>query len=104
LRITTKEESNALWQGGKLGNALISWPNIDEYLKSDYSRPVVLRYKVKGKPWVKYGLNRDEVPPLVNEWAKEGAEYGLFTVNELAEDSCLVIQGEVWRDTVNPGL
>lgn len=86
-----------LYYAGKFGNTLAQWKTVDDYLNSDFAGLVVLRYKEPGSPWCKYGLTKSELQDQMAQWIKDGAKKDKFTVNELANDSDLIIQGEVER-------
>lgn len=93
---TTKRENYALYERGLYGNKFITWDSLDDYLNSSYSKPVVMRYKgAYGGKWCTYGLDRDGAIKEAARWISEGATRSLIALNELAEDSELVLQGEV---------
>lgn len=104
LAPTTKGDMYALYDEGKFGNQLLTWKTLDDYLASDYPDKVVLRYRIKESPYCAYGLTREEVVAQVNKWCKEGAKYELFTLNELAADDKLTIQGEIRQSSTHLSL
>lgn len=98
--ITSKTEMYALYHSGKFGNKLLTWNSLDDYKRSGFARPVVLRYKGKaGGGWVAYEVSHDEVDTIVASWLREGAQRDLIAVNESAPDHELLLQGEVMRST-----
>lgn len=98
MTIASKKEMYAIYERGGFGNRLLTWPNVDAYLQSDYSGLVVLRYKgAGGGAWCEYGVHRDDVEATVSRWISEGARRDLVTVNELAEDDLIILQGEVMQ-------
>lgn len=95
--LKTKADMYALYDKGRFGNRLKCWPDLDSFYMSDYSGPVVMRYKGCGGQWCEYGVLPHDVPCVVKRWVSEGASERLIVINELADDNLLIIQGEVWR-------
>lgn len=87
-----------LYHRGAFGNRLLTWRTLDDYLNSDYTKHVVLRYSGDtGGKFCEYGLTKDQVILTVEKWLTEGADRSKITVNELADDSLLILQGETYR-------
>jgi hypothetical protein len=85
---------------GDFGNRLRTWDNLKDYFESGYDKPVVLRYKVAGSKWQKYGLQTPaDVSQQVADWITDddGYDPALTTLNELGADDKLILQGEAYR-------
>lgn len=95
--LASKKEMYPLYEAGRFGNRLQSWPTVSAFQQSGYDKLVVLRYKGKGGQWCKYGVEPNDVPNVVAQWASEGADSSLVCVNEMAEDHLILLQGEVMR-------
>lgn len=102
--IASKSEMYQLYHRGAFGNRLCTWRDLEEFYASKFQRPVVLRYKGSGGGRVEYGVMPRDVPCVVEQWVKCGADPRLITLNELANDSDLILQGEVMRSTEHVSL
>lgn len=91
-RIASKKQMYALYEAGAFGNRLKSWPSMDAYLKSGFAKPAVLRHMDKSFQTI-YGLGRAEMIKAVKRLSGRYRPEG-FKVNELAQDTKLVLQGE----------
>lgn len=96
-----KQEMYPHYLAGEYGNKLITWATVYDFkCEGDFwpsHKAVVLRYK--GTPGItppRYGeaIMPSEVDGVVDQWLALGLEYGKITVNELARDTMLRIQGE----------
>lgn len=92
--IKSKSEFYRLWKNLQLGNRIAIFDNIDEFLKSNWSKPTSIRYKVAGSPYVAFYVPADKVLDKVEEFVEKGADKDLFVFNESTPDDCLLIQGE----------
>jgi hypothetical protein len=88
------------YQAGHFGNKFHTWDDIPHWLASAYRKPVCMRYKgamAGGK--CAYHVAPESVCDVDNEWAQQGLDPKLITINESADDTALTIQGEVMRST-----
>lgn len=99
MTVPDKQAMYALYERGQFGNRLKTWKDVESLLESGYSSPVVLRYAGKGGQWCEYGVKPENVLETVSKWECEGADRGRVKYSELADDSRLIVQGEVQRST-----
>lgn len=96
--LATKADMYAQYRRGRFGNRLRTWATLEDYRASGYSLPVVLRYAgAGGGAWCAYNVPPEDVDATVAQWVSEGANPKLITLNESADDSQLILQGEVMR-------
>lgn len=97
-RLETKAQMYQAYHRGAFGNRLLAWPTLEAYRASGYANPIVLRYSGKsGGAWCEYNLAPENIDAVVARWVSEGADPCKITVNESANDSALILQGEVMR-------
>ena len=95
-QVQNKKDMYKLYHAGKFGNKLQTWDSLEEFKKSFFDEPVVLRYKgPHGGAWTQYNIPTHEIQWYVDTWVSEGAKKELITVNECAPDELLLIQGEI---------
>jgi hypothetical protein len=95
----------ALYEAGRFGNKLQTWPDLATFYRDKVEKRVVMRYKgPAGGGWVAYELEPDQVRPTACKWEHEGANLALVALNESAPDDRLLIQGEVMLSTAHLSL
>lgn len=98
--LNSKSEMYQHYHAGKFGNKLLAWPTLEAYRASGYAAPIVLRYSGEsGGAWCEYNVPKERVDDVVARWVSEGADAAKITPNESANDSALIVQGEVMRST-----
>ena len=97
LAPTNKIEFYRRWREGEFGNRIRSFDSYADLCKSGYQGLTVVRYKVPGHPFCRYEIPRHQVEEVLEEFVSKGARRDLFTFNESAPDSRLILQGEVCR-------
>lgn len=86
------------YQAGRFGNKLQTWDSLKEFKKSGFTKNVVIRYKVAASPFCAYNVKVDDLETMIKKFVAQGADLNLFTFNEVAPDSTLIMQGEVMHD------
>jgi len=100
MDILTKEKAYELYEAGVYGNKPRTWPTLDDFYASGWTKGIVPRYKgTGGRKYPGYGKAMDaaDLPALVERWvAEEKADPALITIGALMPDDKIIFQGEVW--------
>jgi len=100
MTVRSKKEMYELYEAGRFGNKLETWPSLEAFYRDHVTKNVVMRYMGKaGGGWIQYDLPSCRVRQVADEWAREGADTALIALNESAPDHLLLVQGEVARST-----
>jgi hypothetical protein len=93
--VTTKLQNYNLWSNGAYGNKLRIWSSIEEWEQSGFCGKVALRAKSgAGGQFCRYHLTPLEVPQAISDILSQGYSRDVIMVNEMAENSTLILQGE----------
>jgi hypothetical protein len=94
--ILTKKDNYKLYFEGKFGNKLNAWSSLEEYKASKFNSPVGCRYQglIPGQYCVYDSI---DIEKDILELVKKGADPSRFIISERADDSKILIQGEVSR-------
>lgn len=99
MKISTKQEMYALYERGMFGNKLRTWKNFSNAMHwlKDEDR-VCVRYAKPSSKWTLFNIPMiDAIRAIGKAVVEEGAEVGLFSMNEVGQDDKIVLQGEVMR-------
>lgn len=98
-RILTKKEAYQLYEAGLFGNKAITWNSYKEILKSGWKGLVCMRSKAgTARKNVKYNLNIQDVPAVIEEWNKLGIKEEQIAFNQNMPDKYLTLQGEIMKN------
>jgi hypothetical protein len=97
MLINNKHQSIKLFSDGCFGNRLRYWDSIEELKKNPpLENIVVMRYRGDwGGGFCKYDVPLNEVESVIKEWESKGADKNKIFFNETADQSKLLIQGEL---------
>ncbi len=90
----SKAEFYPRWLRGEFGNRLRAWDCYADLQGDSYRGPVTVRYKEASSPRCKYEVAFSDIEKVI---AELGGDPELYTFNESAPDSKLLIQGEVYH-------
>lgn len=97
MRIATKAEAIRLRDTGEIGNRWLFWPDIAAYKASGYGGPVVIQYRERNSPYMRYDIARDEFDDVVAEFVANGADPALMYCSPLVVRDWIILQGECTR-------
>ena len=95
--LKNKVDSYAIYQQGGFGNKLRTWSDYEEFAQTDFNGLVCLRYKEPASHYCRYNVPAAEVPDMIANLVKQGADYRKLVISEMAPDDDLLFQGEVMR-------
>lgn len=96
MNISNKTQSMRLFTNGCFGNKLKIWHSFEELKNNPPSQNVVvMRYKGLGNGFCQYDVNIKDVEKVMKNWMSKGAERNKIFFNETADDTKLLIQGEI---------
>ncbi len=99
---STKTESHELWQRGRYGNYIRTWPSGYAAEKDGYFGPLTLRYRAHaggGGPCI-YDINAVQVDNHIEEYLSNHSHFerDRFFVNEALHKEYMVLQGELMKN------
>jgi len=83
-------------KAGEFGNTALTWDSIGEFLESNFSGEIMIRYKGTGtKRFWQPGIDSSEAFRIVNEWIKQGADPNLISIGEWINTDWSLMHAEV---------
>lgn len=99
--ILFKRQMLDLWQNGKFGNKLRSWPNLNSLIDSKYQGFLSIRSKRgKGNGATIYNIRRRDLAGTILQLMNENVDPNTLYFNETAPDEHLVMQGELCENWI----
>lgn len=95
MLVKSKRESIDLRARGRFGNTWDFWDSIGGYLASGYPGTVVIQYRERDSPFMRYGIDREEFQGVVEEFVRQGADHDKMYVSPQVDTDWIALQGEL---------
>jgi len=101
--VLNKRQNYDLWTSGAFGNQLCTWRRLSDWIVSDYEGKVALRVLGHGGGPCTYYLDPCEVSEEIRRFVLMGVSENYITINEMAPDERLILNGEFLADVLPDG-
>ena len=99
--IDNKRDMYALYEAGKFGNRIQTWPSLRHFWVDDAFHPwtknVVLRYKQPNSGFCVFDLPVSEINQTIERWVAKGANPELIAISEAIPKEIVMLNAEVQR-------